>query len=83
MQLIYCLVLIIFPLFQSYMGQTPQVYIADPELIRLVFVKDFVHFGDRQDIDLGSPVLNEILDFQPGNFHSVTVFPINNLLHIK
>lgn len=54
------------------MGRSPQVYIADPEIIRLVFVKDFVHFGDRQEIDLGSPVLNEILDFLPGNLHCVS-----------
>lgn len=48
------------------MGRQPQVYIADPELIRLVFVKDFVYFGDRQDMDLGTDMVNEIMDFQPG-----------------
>lgn len=53
-------------LFQSYVGRTPQIYIADPEIIRLVFVKDFLHFGDARELDMGSPMLNEILNFQPG-----------------
>ncbi|ODM91536.1 Cytochrome P450 3A4 [Orchesella cincta] len=50
----------------SYMGRIPEVYVADPELIRLIFVKDFVHFGDRKDPDFGSEVLNELLDYLPG-----------------
>ncbi|ODM96046.1 Lithocholate 6-beta-hydroxylase [Orchesella cincta] len=50
----------------SYVGRIPEVYIADPELIRLIFVKDFVHFGDRKEADFGSEVLNEILDYLPG-----------------
>ncbi|CAL8116989.1 unnamed protein product [Orchesella dallaii] len=50
----------------SYVGRYPQVYVADPELIRLIFVKDFAHFADRKDADFGSDVLNEILDYLPG-----------------
>ncbi|CAL8116993.1 unnamed protein product [Orchesella dallaii] len=50
----------------SYIGRKPEVYVADPELIRLIFVKDFVHFADRKEPDFGSDVLNEILDYLPG-----------------
>lgn len=51
---------------QSYIGRTPHVYIADPDLIRMVFVKDFDHFGNRQKVDLGSAIMNELLIFSQG-----------------
>ncbi len=45
------------------------MYVCDPELIRLILVKDFEHFYDRREIDLGSPLFNEILDYLPGTKH--------------
>ncbi|CAL8117001.1 unnamed protein product [Orchesella dallaii] len=50
----------------SYVGRIPQVYVADPELIRLIFVKDFIHFADRKKSDFGVPVIDEVLDYIPG-----------------
>ncbi|CAL8102557.1 unnamed protein product [Orchesella dallaii] len=50
----------------SYVGRTPQVYVTDPELLRLIFVKDFIHFADRKEADFGSTLLNESFDYLPG-----------------
>lgn len=49
-----------------YEGQDPQIHVADPELVRLIFVKDFDYFHDRRHMDFGSDVFNEILDYLPG-----------------
>lgn len=53
---------------QVYEGRSPTIYVCDPELIRLIFVKDFDHFQDRRQIDLGDPLVNDFLDFLPGNY---------------
>lgn len=54
------------PIWGVYEGSDPQVHISDPELIRLILVKDFDYFHDRRDMDFGSEVFNEILDYLPG-----------------
>ncbi|KAG4065341.1 hypothetical protein HA402_012783 [Bradysia odoriphaga] len=54
------------PIWGVYEGQDPQIHIADPELVRLIFVKDFDYFHDRRTMDFGSNVFNEILDYLPG-----------------
>ncbi|ODM87121.1 Cytochrome P450 3A4, partial [Orchesella cincta] len=54
-------------LFGSYVGRTPHLFITDPELIRLIFVKDFsTHFGDRQDFEFGCQIMNELFEFKKG-----------------
>jgi len=40
--------------------------VADPDLIRQIFVKDTAHFFDRESFDFGNPIVNEILDYLPG-----------------
>ncbi|ODM92169.1 Cytochrome P450 3A16 [Orchesella cincta] len=54
------------PIWGSYIGRMPHIFITDPHLIRQIFVKDFVHFGDRQDIDFGCDLMNELLEFKKG-----------------
>ncbi|KAJ6627057.1 Cytochrome P450 3A11, partial [Pseudolycoriella hygida] len=54
------------PVWGVYEGQDPQIHIADPELVRMIFVRDFDHFHDRRHMDFGSDVFNEILDYLPG-----------------
>lgn len=55
-------------MLKVYEGQDPQIHIADPELVRLIFVKDFDYFHDRRHMDFGSNVFNEILDYLPGQY---------------
>ncbi len=52
--------------YKVYEGQDPQIHIADAELARLIFVKDFDYFHNRRHMDFGSNVFNEILDYLPG-----------------
>ncbi|CAL8112174.1 unnamed protein product [Orchesella dallaii] len=54
------------PIWGSYYGRMPHIYITEPDLIRRIFVKDFDHFKDRQDMELGGEMLNEIMEFQKG-----------------
>lgn len=38
---------------------------CDPDLIRLILVKDSESFRDRRAIDLGDEQVNEMMDFLP------------------
>jgi hypothetical protein len=49
-----------------YQGRTPIIYIADPDLIRQIFVKDTQYFFDREPFQFGNEFLNQILDYLPG-----------------
>lgn len=51
---------------QVYEGRSPQILIADPELVKLILVRDYEHFRSRSAIDLGHAISNEILDYLPG-----------------
>lgn len=42
------------------------MHVCDPEMIRLILVKDGHHFKERQKTDFGNPVTNEVLDWQHG-----------------
>lgn len=48
-----------------YEGRYPHIHVCDPELIRMIFVKDVDHFKDRRLVELGHPIMNEMLDFLP------------------
>ncbi|CAG7728398.1 unnamed protein product [Allacma fusca] len=54
-------------IFGVYEGRTPQILIADPELVKRIMVQDYEHFHSRAPIDLGHSISNEILDYLPGN----------------
>ncbi|CAL8098958.1 unnamed protein product [Orchesella dallaii] len=53
------------PVFGVYEGRYPHIYICDPELVRLICIKDADHFNGKRPLDFGDPVLNEMPDFQP------------------
>jgi len=48
-----------------YEGRQAQIYISDPELIRLIFIKDFDHFHNKRIVDFGHPLINEMMDVLP------------------
>ncbi|CAL8080029.1 unnamed protein product [Orchesella dallaii] len=48
-----------------YEGRTPQVHICDPELVKQILIRDYDSFSERKHFNLGNPIANEILDFQP------------------
>lgn len=50
---------------KMYEGRKPVVCVCDPELIRLILVKDSENFRDRRAIDLGDEQVNEMMDFLP------------------
>lgn len=54
-----------FSLSKYYEGCAPQVYIADAELVRLIFVKDFDHFQNKRIMDFGHELINEMMDHLP------------------
>ncbi|CAL8147952.1 unnamed protein product [Orchesella dallaii] len=49
-----------------YDGRVPRIYVADPEMIRRIMVKDFDHFHDRTVPNWGHEILDNLLDFLPG-----------------
>ncbi len=55
----------VFILCQVYEGRQPQVFVCDPDLVRLICVKDAAYFDSKRLLDFGDPVLNEMPDFQP------------------
>lgn len=66
-----------FIYFQFYEGRIPKIFISDPEMIRLIFVKDFDHFKSKMDVDSGEELLNDMLDFLPcKNRRDITYFCI-------
>ncbi|CAL8112347.1 unnamed protein product [Orchesella dallaii] len=55
------------PIWGSYVGRAPHIFITDPELIRLIFVKDSSsHFENRQDYEFGCALMNEVMEFKKG-----------------
>ncbi|CAL8112251.1 unnamed protein product [Orchesella dallaii] len=53
------------PIWGSYVGRHPHVFVADPDLIRQIFVKDFAsHFENRQDYEFGTELMNQSVEFQ-------------------
>ncbi|ODM98968.1 Cytochrome P450 3A56 [Orchesella cincta] len=52
--------------FGLYSGREPQVYICDPELLRLIMVKDSSYFDGKSRLDFGDAFLNEMPDYLPG-----------------
>jgi cytochrome P450 family 3 subfamily A len=53
------------PIYGVYEGRTPHIHICDPEIIRMIFVRDFDHFRDRRVVNLGHGILDHALDFLP------------------
>ncbi|XP_021967532.1 cytochrome P450 3A4 [Folsomia candida] len=51
--------------FGMYEGRSPQVFVADPDLIRSIFIKDFDHFYDKRILDYGHPLISEMMDVLP------------------
>ncbi|CAL8110954.1 unnamed protein product [Orchesella dallaii] len=52
--------------FGVYEGRDPQLFICDPELIRLVTVKDSQYFDAKRQLEFNDSMLNEMPDFLPG-----------------
>jgi hypothetical protein len=50
---------------QVYDGRSPQVHINDPELVKMIMVKDYEYFSERPVVDFGHPLINDILDWLP------------------
>lgn len=48
-----------------YEGREPQVFIAVPELVKIICIKDAEFFNGKRRLEFGDPVLNEMPDFQP------------------
>lgn len=51
---------------QVYEGRDPQIFACDPELIRLITVKDAQYFDAKRLLEFNDPMLNEMPDFLPG-----------------
>ncbi|CAL8106832.1 unnamed protein product [Orchesella dallaii] len=51
--------------FGYYEGRTPHIFIADPEMIRLIFIKDFDHFHNKRALDFGHPLVGDMMDMLP------------------
>ncbi|CAL8110949.1 unnamed protein product [Orchesella dallaii] len=52
--------------FGMYSGREPQIFICDPELLRLIMVKDSSYFDGKSPLDFGDPLLNEMPDYLQG-----------------
>lgn len=46
-------------------GRAPHIYITDPDLIRLIFIKDFDHFQNKRMYDEGHELINDMMDILP------------------
>ncbi|XP_035708420.1 cytochrome P450 3A24-like [Folsomia candida] len=53
------------PIFGMYEGRAPHIYITDPDLIRLIFIKDFDHFQNKRMYDEGHELINDMMDILP------------------
>ncbi|XP_067122508.1 cytochrome P450 3A5-like [Centruroides vittatus] len=53
-------------IFGIYEGSNPTLIIADPELIKTVFVKDFHYFSDPRSLRFGNPIFDRGLFVQSG-----------------
>ncbi|ODM89526.1 Cytochrome P450 3A40 [Orchesella cincta] len=49
-------------IYGYYEGRAPHIYIADPELVKLIFIKDFDHFHNKRIMDFGHELINEMMD---------------------
>ncbi|ODM88825.1 Cytochrome P450 3A21 [Orchesella cincta] len=52
-------------IYGSYEGRFPHIYVADPELVRLICIKDFDHFHNKRIMDFGHKYINEMMDILP------------------
>ncbi|XP_021967530.1 cytochrome P450 3A56 [Folsomia candida] len=53
------------PIYGMYEGRAPHIYITDPELIRLIFIKDFDHFQNKRIFETGHELINDMMDILP------------------
>ncbi|ODM98397.1 Cytochrome P450 3A40 [Orchesella cincta] len=63
------------PIFGVYEGRTPQIFVCDAELIRLICVKDANYFNGKRLLDFGDPLLNEMPEFQPRKSLKPSIVP--------
>lgn len=52
---------------QVYEGREPQIYVCDPEILRLIMVKDAAYFDAKGPVEFGDPLLNEMPDYLPND----------------
>ncbi|XP_076340696.1 cytochrome P450 3A24-like isoform X2 [Tachypleus tridentatus] len=60
---IYCVLTQVNRVFE---GSKPVLIVAEPELIKLITVKDFHVFSDRRVFEMGDPILDKMLNIQTG-----------------
>ncbi|KAJ6642747.1 Cytochrome P450 3A56 [Pseudolycoriella hygida] len=51
------------PLFGVYAGRQPKIYVCDPDILRLIMVKDASFFDAKVALDFGDRFLNEMPDY--------------------
>lgn len=67
-----------------YEGRSPQVFVADPDLIRSIFIKDFDHFYDKRILDYGHPLISEMMDVLPCMSYSpLKLYPLHDMTRVK
>lgn len=52
---------------QVYDGREPKIYVCDPEILRLIMVKDISFFDAKVPLDFGDSFLNEMPDYLPND----------------
>ena len=50
-----------------YEGREPVIYVCDPDILRLIMVKDIDFFDAKVALDFGDRFLNEMPDYLPNN----------------
>ncbi len=48
-------------IFRTFIGNNPVLQVADPELIKIILVKDFSLFVNRRDLKAKHPIVNKNL----------------------
>ncbi|XP_037045845.1 cytochrome P450 3A56-like [Bradysia coprophila] len=54
-------------IFGVYEGREPAIYVCDPDILRLIMVKDISYFDAKIALDFGDRFLNEMPDYLPNN----------------
>ena len=49
-----------------YEGRKGKVCVTDPDTLRAIMVKDFSHFVNRNPVEMGNEITNQMLDFLNG-----------------
>lgn len=52
-------------LFGAFEGPNPTLFVAEPEIVKIVLVKDFPSLPDRRRMDLHDPLLNNMMTQAP------------------